>query len=307
MNIRQLETFFWVAKLGTFTAAADRLKATQSTVSLRIQELERNLGIALFDRSQRTARLTAKGRSLVPYAEQMLRLSGEIRDRVASAGSIEGTLRVGVAEVVSITWLPRLVKEIHARFPRITLELDEALTQDLVDRLQAGSLDLILAPGRVPGYGRSPVSLGWVDFAWMASPALGLPAERMGPRDLQSWPVIALARESYHHTSIEEWFRSADASCRRIDTCKSLGVAASLAAAGLGLTLLPTQCYQREVAAGRLCIVETAPPLMPVEFTATTTVDGIQPLARRIAAIAAEVSDFGRAPPVAAATRRRAR
>lgn len=300
MNFRQLETFYWAAKRGSFTAAADRLKATQSTISMRIQELERDLGIALFDRSQRSVRLTSKGRTLFPYAERMLRLSGEIRDCVATEGGVQGTLRVGVAEVISITWLPQLVREIHASFPRIMLELDEALTQDLVERLQAGGLDLILAPGRMPGNSLNTVSLGFVDFVWMASPAFKLPDGRLGPEDLQSMPVIALARESYHHASIEAWFRSTEAVCRRIDTCKSLGVAASLAAAGLGLTLLPAQFFKREVEAGLLRLVDTAPALAPVEFTATTAADGVEPLARRIAAIAAEVSDFNRGPPVRA-------
>jgi DNA-binding transcriptional LysR family regulator len=62
MNLRQVETFYWAAKLGSFSAAAERMNATQSTVSMRIQEIERDLGVALFDRVQRTARLTPKGR-----------------------------------------------------------------------------------------------------------------------------------------------------------------------------------------------------------------------------------------------------
>ena len=55
MNLKQIETFYWAAKLGSFTAAAERLSATQSTVSMRIQELERDFGVALFDRRLRAA------------------------------------------------------------------------------------------------------------------------------------------------------------------------------------------------------------------------------------------------------------
>src|SRR5262249_51503225 len=75
MNLRQLETFYWVAKLGSFSAAADRLNATQSTVSMRIQDLERDFGHTLFDRGRRGARITAMGRELMRYAEEVLRLS----------------------------------------------------------------------------------------------------------------------------------------------------------------------------------------------------------------------------------------
>ena len=293
MNVHQLETFYWIVKLGGFTAAASRLKTTQSTVSMRIRELERNLGVRLFDRRKRTARATTAARELMPYAEEMLRLSAQIRDHMSSADTIPGLLRLGVAEVISITWLPRLVAQIHKRYPKITLELDEALTHELVGRLRQGSLDLVLAPGRVSGPGFSSLSLGSVVFAWAASPSLRLPRRALTPRDLQDWPIIALSRESHHHASIEAWFHASGATCRRIDTCKSVGVAASLAAAGLGITLLPVRCFRSEIAARRLRVVNTIPPMSPVEFTAAHATDTLQPIVRAVAGLAAEVSDFG--------------
>jgi DNA-binding transcriptional LysR family regulator len=293
MNVQQLETFYWIVKLGGFTAAASRLKTTQSTVSMRIRELERSLGVRLFDRRKRTARATTAARELMPYAEEMLRLSAQIRDHMSSADTIPGLLRLGVAEVISITWLPRLVALIHKRYPKITLELDEALTHELVGRLRQGSLDLVLAPGRVAGPGFSSLSLGSVVFAWAASPSLRLPRRALTPRDLQDWPIIALSRESHHHASIEAWFHASGATCRRIDTCKSVGVAASLAAAGLGITLLPVRCFRSEIAARRLRVVNTIPPMLPVEFTAAHATDTLQPIVRAVAGLAAEVSDFG--------------
>ena len=77
-----------------------------------------------------------------------------------------------------------------------------------------------------------------------------------------------------------------------MDTCKSVGVAASLAAAGLGITLLPVRCYRNDIAARRLRIVKTEPPMRPVEFNATYASDNLQPIVRAIADLAAEVSDF---------------
>ena len=107
MNLRRIETFYWAAKLGSFSAAADRLNATQSTVSVRIQDLEREFGFTLFDRGRRGARLTAKGREVMRYAEDMLRLSAEMRERLAGSETMPGVLRIGVVEMISVTWLPR--------------------------------------------------------------------------------------------------------------------------------------------------------------------------------------------------------
>lgn len=295
LNTRQLLTFYWSAKLGSFTAAAKRMHTTQSVVSMRIRELEKELDVDLFDRRRRASLLTAKGHKLLAYAEELLRLSSEARESVCGDTEAPDTLRLGVAEVVSITWLPRLIRTIHSRYPKIRLELDEALTGDLIARLHEGSLDLVLAPGRHVGQELASSALGRVEFAWMASPQLGLPNRRLGPRDLQQWPVIALARESHHHAAIEEWFAASNARCRRIDTCKSTGVAASLAAAGLGLTFLPVRCYRREIADGQLQIVKTRPVAPPVEFTAVSSKDHIDPFVRGIAALAAEVSDFNKA------------
>lgn len=296
MNLRQIETFYWAAKLGSFSAAAERMNATQSTVSMRIQEIERDFGVALFDRSQRTVRLTPKGRDLLRYAEEILRITAEMRLRIADESATQGVVRVGIVEMISVTWLPLLVKAVHDHYPKISLELDEALTQDLVDRLNSGTLDLILTPGRVTGYNTAPISLGTVSFSWMASPKLVLPKRTLRPRDLHNIPIIGLSKESYHYKSIEDWFHAGETNFRRIDTCKSLGVAASLATAGLGITLLPQRYYAREIKSKQLRVIETEPKFSPVEFTATTSTDGIHPVARKIAALAAEVSNFEKRP-----------
>jgi DNA-binding transcriptional LysR family regulator len=131
-----------------------------------------------------------------------------------------------------------------------------------------------------------------VKFSWMASPKLLLPKGVLKPHDLQNFPIIGLSQESYHYKSIEDWFHAGNANFRRIDTCKSLGVAASLAAAGLGITLLPQHFYAREIKAGKLRVIKTEPRFNPVEFTATSSTEGIRPIARKIAALAATVSDF---------------
>ena len=74
MRLEQIEAFFWVARLGSFHAAARHLRLAQPSVSARMRELERHLGAPLFDRTGRAARLTPKGRELLGYAQQILSL-----------------------------------------------------------------------------------------------------------------------------------------------------------------------------------------------------------------------------------------
>ena len=104
MNFKQLETFYWAVKLGSFSSAAQRLNSTQSTISMRIIELERDLGVELFDRTQRSARPTAKGRDLLQYAEEALRLSQEMQQQMLEAQEALGdkTVEISAGEKQSV-------------------------------------------------------------------------------------------------------------------------------------------------------------------------------------------------------------
>jgi DNA-binding transcriptional LysR family regulator len=76
MNVRFLEAFVWVSKLGSFKAAADKLFTTQAGISSRIATLEQQFGVRLFERDHRAVTLTYQGSELLPYAERMIELQG---------------------------------------------------------------------------------------------------------------------------------------------------------------------------------------------------------------------------------------
>ena len=72
MNLRQLEAYLWVARLGSFSKTAERLFTTQPAISSRIGNLEDELQVRLFERDGSRVRLTAAGRGLMRYAEEAL-------------------------------------------------------------------------------------------------------------------------------------------------------------------------------------------------------------------------------------------
>jgi DNA-binding transcriptional LysR family regulator len=293
VKLQQLETFFWVVSLGSFAAAAERMHTTQSTISVRIRELEKGLGVELFDRTQRAARLTPKGHELLEYASRLLELTAEIEHKIAATESVTGSVRLGVAEVVSTTWLPRLIKFISRTYPLVRLEIDQALTEDLMEALKGGAVDLVLAPGRVPTPSLNATSLGTVQFAWLASPALQLGGKLQTAAALAQWPVIGLTPKSFHYAGVENWFQRGNARFRYLARCKSMAVAASMVVAELGIAYLPIRCYQEQIDRRQLEVLQT-PPLPPVEFIAATAADGFHPLAGKIMQLAEENSDFER-------------
>ena len=132
LNLKQLETFLWIARLGSFAAAADRLNSTQSAVSIRIQELEHALGVKLFDRSHRTVQLTPKGEDLAPRAEQLIEMAWDIQAVIGDPESISARIRIGVADLIALTWLGSLVSAVRDEYPGVKLEIDVGLAVELV-------------------------------------------------------------------------------------------------------------------------------------------------------------------------------
>ena len=294
ITIKQLETFHWVCRLGGFAAAADHLHTAQSAVSMRIQDLESGLGVRLFDRSQRTARLTPKGQELVKYAEQLVMMATDIQHRIGDPRVLAGTLRLGVTEFVAVTWLPRLVSAINENYPGIVVELDVDLTLNQLEKLQNGDLNLAVLPGPIEEPGLVNISLGTVEFVWMASPKLGLPQHRISPRDLHAWPLLTLTRRSNLHKLLGTWFEGNDATARRIDVCNSISVLAALTIAGLGVSFLPREHFAHEVKSGRLQVLEITPKLPDLEYFAVFEKRHMQPLSHAIAELARQNSSFAK-------------
>jgi len=292
MNIQHLETFAWIVRLGSFSAAARKLDTSQPAVSMRMRELERSLGVKLFEREGRATRVTPKGRAFVDYAERILALSREAEERIGDGNTFSGRVRLGVTETIALTWLPRLVATLNEEFPAMMVDLDIDLTHGLWRKLRAGDLDMALLPG--PAYGSDLVTefLGAILYTWMASPKRHITPGRLVPADLEAQPVITLATDSNLHEVIEQWFSSNRAIPHRIDACNSLGVVAALTVAGLGVSLLPPGIFRREVEQGDLVVLDVEPELDPLDFWVVYPRARDSALHRAIAERSREISSF---------------
>jgi DNA-binding transcriptional LysR family regulator len=295
MHIRQLETFIRIVETGSFAGAAQAMHTTQSTISARMRELETSLGVPLFDRSGHRAVLTPRGRALLERARQMVGLAADIARDIGDARTAGGVIRVGVAGLVAMTWLPRLLAALRQRYPAVTVQLEIALTTPLVERLASGELDLAIATGPVQGARLECLSLGHDEFVWMAPPGMALPPHAVTPAELARWPVLGLSEASHHYPVIEQWFSAGQASYQPVVSCSNVRVLADLTMAGLGVSLLPLRSCRKELDAGQLRLIDTRPPLPPVEFMAVYKRDVLDPLVGAIAELARETSEF---PPI---------
>lgn len=151
VEIRHLQALLAVAREGSFGRAADRLGFSQSAVSQQIAGLERAVGDRVFDRpgGPRPVELTPVGEVLVGHAEAILQRLQQADDelRAVRAGEV-GRLVIGTFQSVSVKVLPRVIGQMRSERPGLTIRAHEIEdTDDIVDRLQSGELDLAFLIG----------------------------------------------------------------------------------------------------------------------------------------------------------------
>ncbi|MCS4504281.1 HTH-type transcriptional activator CmpR [wastewater metagenome] len=251
MDFRTLETFVWIARLGSFRAAAQRLYASQPSVSSRIANLERTLGVSLFDRAGRRVTLTARGRDMLAYAEQLLALRSEMLNAVADPSAIQGSIRLGVVETIVYTWLPRLIERVNEAYPALSLELDVDTSVNLAEKLTAHDLDIAFLMGPVNQPDITSRTLSRYPLEWVASPALALPDEPVSLEELARWPIITYPRLSQPHLALQRLLGQAGARMR-IHASSSLATIIRMTVDGIGVSALPPEIIAAEIERGAL-------------------------------------------------------
>ena len=289
LNLKQLESFYWVATLGGFSAAADRLNTTQPGVSMRIRELEGRLGAPVLARGRRGSRLTPKGRELLRIVEDLVAIDREWQSRlVGTPTALTGLVRVGAADTIAMTLLPPLLRRLSTHHPNLDVELFVDLSINLHARLADGGIDIAFMVGEMglPGYEARP--LGAVENAWMASPALRWPRGRLTAQDLSRFPVFTHSRGSHLHRTVMDWFAASGLRPARLHGCNSLVMMIRLTIAGLGISVLPVPLLGAELQDKSIRRLDVATPLPPNRFVVAYASTPVQPAVSAIADLALE-------------------
>ncbi len=150
MNFEQLRSFRAVATEGGFSRAAESLYLTQSTVSMQVRALERELGVRLFQRLGRRVLLTPEGKSMLAYASRILSQAEAARRAMEAFRELDaGELVVGASLTIGNYLLPELFGVFRRSHPGVRLVLDIAPTYRIAERVVAGALDLGLVEAEV--------------------------------------------------------------------------------------------------------------------------------------------------------------
>ncbi len=259
LTLAQIETFYWIARLGSFHAAARQLCVTQPSVSGRIRELERDLDCTLFDRTGGRARLTKAGKSIQRQAEQMLSLAREIHDETSSS-KLRGLLRLGVVETVAHIALPGLIRQLNESRPKLRIELAVDVGAMLLKQLDERQLDVAITTDAIASEGITVYPMGEVDLAWVGPASHPLAGKTLTPADLIDEAIFTQPEISTIGRTIREWFDAGQCKPKSLSGCNSLSVTSELVAAGLGFAVM-TPAIVRDDISDRVLRFEANPPI----------------------------------------------
>lgn len=261
-SLAQLEAFYWIARLGSFHAAARHLHITQPTVSARIAELEAILGAPLFERIRQRAELTARGQRMVSPVDRMLKLSDDIAQYSESSKTLRGLLRLGAVESVALLALPRLLLQFMASYSDLKVELTLDVGSALSRKLNANEIDIAILTNPQVNDSISIETVGRIELGWMASNRVKLPKREIKPRDLRLLPILTMPNPSTIHTSMAQWFNSAGVEPENVSSCNSLALMARLIVEGHGVAIMPISLMRAEIESGQIRLLPAQPPLL---------------------------------------------
>ena len=269
MKIRNLDTFFWVATLGSFRAAAAHVHLTQPAISARIQVLEQDLGTDVFVRDTRKAELTPAGRRLLPYAQRLMKLDQSVIEAFSNSTTVEQSIRLGSSETIIGSWLPDFLSH-YAKFrPNLSFDLTVDSTNNLRDALVSREIDLAFLMGPIAEASIESIDLCSFDMAFVATPRIQSRKRLWRAQDLSEQPILTFSANTRPFRLLKELFLAASVDEPKITSSASLGAVVRLALAEYGVAVLPLAIVQAELAAGKLVQLSTEFELPPIAFTAS--------------------------------------
>lgn len=244
MNLRDLKYVIAVAESHHFGKAAQRCFVSQPTLSGQIKKLEEELGVVIFERTNRSVEITPIGEAIVDHARRIMEQADVIQQLAqASQDPLAGPLRIGAIPTLSPYLMPLILMPLKTQYPQMRLVLSEEMTDTLLERLRNHEIDAALLATDVDEQDYNSIPLFDEPF-WLAFPSDHpfYNKEKITRHDLDNAELLllseghCLAKQAMDVCHLKERKEQGEMSDLRASSLETL---LQLVGAGFGTTLVP--------------------------------------------------------------------
>ena len=253
MDIKNLNTFVQVAELLSFTQAAEKLGYSQSTVSFQIRQLETELGVSLFDRINHTIALTDKGREMLQYAHDIIKLTEDMSKVAKGERQIGGLVRIAIAQSLCDWLLSERFAALHTDYPGITMKIIAADTEEMFRLLGRNEADLVFTlDNHIYHRDYVLVDEDRIGMHFVAAAGSPLCGRRLSLQEIAAEPFLVTEKGMSYRRLMEEQMAKQNLEISPILESGSTDLLCRLAEQGMGVAYLPDYVTEKAVREGRL-------------------------------------------------------
>ena len=248
MNLRALKCCVEIARLGSFTRAAQALHIAQPALSMAVTRLEAELGVMLFNRAGRQVSVTEEGRCFLARAESALQELDMARQELRDMANLErGEIRLGVPPMFGIHYMPELLSDFRQRYPGIVMSVFEGSADEISALLKQRRIDVaLLEARRVDGSWESTL-LGEDEMVLCMSSQHGLADEaRIEARQLQDMDMVVFDQSFIQRHLLDRFCAAAGVSYRIALQSNFVSLVTRATLDGLGISTLLRSVQQRQ-------------------------------------------------------------
>lgn len=252
MDTQQLQAFVTVARLGSFSQAAEQLYLTQPAISKRIDKLEQQLNARLFDRIGRNVNLTDAGMVLLPKAKHILAtLEDTSRELSNLSGRVEGELRIATSHHIGLHRLPPFLRAYQQAFPKVKLDIQFAESEVIYQGVLEGLWEIGIITLSPHPHIQLQQEVVWEDeMHFVCSPSHPLAiANNVSLQDLGNYNALLSKPGTFTRELLSQRFDQAKVDLPVATSTNNLDTLRMLASTGMGWSLLPHTLLNNDITA----------------------------------------------------------
>lgn len=264
VNLEYYRVFYYVAKLGSITMAAEELFISQPAVSQAVRHLEDALGGSLFLRTPKGVRLTPEGEVLYSYVSRGYEYIVQAESKYRELLNLEdGEVRIGASDMTLQFYLLPHLEQFHKKYPKIRIQVTNAPTPDTLEHLRSGRIDFGAVSSPVNAEkGLKLIPVCRIKDIFVANDRFAaLKGRTAEPSELGEHPLICLERNTSTRRHVDEHFKSLGIALEAEFELATSELIVQFALRGLGIGCVVGNFAEKHIASGELFEIQLTRPV----------------------------------------------